>query len=145
MRKVMVFGTFDVLHPGHLFLFEQAKQHGHFLIVIVAHDKTAHKVKGHKTTFNEQKRLNAVLSVPVVDFATLGHLDDVYKVLEEYCPDVVCLGYDQQAFTDRLVTELKKRRLQSRIIRLPAYKPEKFKSSLLKKEGVVKSVVTIFS
>jgi len=141
MKKVMVFGTFDVLHPGHLFLFEQAKRHGDFLIVVVAHDKTAHKVKGHKTTFKEQKRLNAVLSVPVVNFATLGHLDDVYKVLEEYCPEVVCLGYDQQAFTDRLETELKKRGVHAKIIRLPAFKPEKFKSSLLKNAGVVKPVL----
>ncbi|MBI4016111.1 MAG: adenylyltransferase/cytidyltransferase family protein, partial [Candidatus Aenigmarchaeota archaeon] len=134
MKKVMVFGTFDVLHKGHLFLFLEAKKHGDFLIVIVARDKTTHKVKGHKTTFSEKKRLKAVQSVPEVNFATLGHTDDVYRVLEDYAPNVICLGYDQQAFTDKLEKELKKRKILAEIVRLPPYEPEKFKSTLIKKK-----------
>ncbi len=134
MKKVMVFGTFDVLHKGHLFLFLEAKKHDDFLIVIVACDKTTHKVKGHKTTFSEEKRLKAVQSVPEVNFAALGHTGDVYRVLEEYSPDVICLGYDQQAFTDKLQDELKKRKITAKIIRLPPYNPEEFKSTLIKKK-----------
>ena len=34
MAKVMVFGTFDGVHPGHENFFEQAKQHGDYLIAV---------------------------------------------------------------------------------------------------------------
>ena len=138
MRKIMVFGTFDVVHEGHLFLFEQAKKYGDFLIVVVARDKTVCKVKGRATLFGEQERLKAVASIELVDRAVLGDLRDVYKVVEDFKPDVICLGYDQQAFTDRLETELKRRGVSAVIIRLPAYKEHVFKSSLLKKKKEVK-------
>lgn len=120
-----MFGTFDVLHKGHLFLFQEAKKYGDFLIVIVARDRTAHKVKGLRTTFSEQKRLRAVQSVGEVNFATLGYTDNVYSVLDDFAPDVICLGYDQKAFTDKLEGELAKRKLSTKIVRLPSYKPER--------------------
>ena len=143
--KVMVFGAFDVLHKGHLFLFRQAKKYGDFLIVIVARDRTAHSVKGHRTTFSEQKRLKAVQSVNEVNFATLGYTDNVYRVLDDFAPDVICLGYDQQAFTDKLEAELAKRKLSTKIVRLPSYKPEEFKSTIIKKKTVAVSPVMISS
>lgn len=45
MKKVLAFGTFDGFHRGHLSFLEQAKSHGNYLIVVVARDKTAEKVK----------------------------------------------------------------------------------------------------
>ena len=134
MHKVMVFGTFDVLHKGHIFLFEQAKLYGDFLVVVVARDKTVRRVKGHRTTFSEGQRLKAVQSVHIVNYAVLGDLHDVYKVLEDFSPDTICLGYDQQAFTHELEEELKKRDVPARIIRLPPYKEQVFKSSLIKQQ-----------
>ena len=142
MKKVMVFGTFDVLHLGHLFLFNEAKKYGDVLIVVVARDKTVRILKGHKTTFHEKQRLRAVQSLPIVNVATLGHHRDVYKVLEEYTPDVLCLGYDQRAFTDKLEEELKKRKIQARIIRIAPFKQHEMKSSLIKKR--VKNVNPTF-
>ena len=43
MKKVIVFGTFDILHQGHLDFFRQAKQYGDYLIVAVAHDENVKK------------------------------------------------------------------------------------------------------
>ncbi len=138
--KVMVFGTFDVLHEGHCFLFREAKKHGDTLVVVVARNKTVQKVKGHTPTLDEQTRLQAVSSISEVDHAVLGHLDDVYKVLEEHAPDVICLGYDQRVFTDRLYDEIIKRQLVAKIVRLPPLKETEFKSSLLKQKGVVQPI-----
>lgn len=134
MKKVLVFGTFDILHEGHRFLFKEAKKHGDFLIVVVARDKTVSRVKKRKTVFNEEKRLQAVLGVSDVDYAFLGYVDDVYKVLDDVGPDVICLGYDQSHFVDKLEGELKKRKLKTKIVRLPPFKEHKFKSSLLRKK-----------
>lgn len=135
MKKVMVFGTFDPLHPGHLFLFEQAKKHGDFLIVVVARDKTVRTVKGHETRENEKQRLLAVKNAQGVDLAVLGQIKDVYSVIEEHQPSVICLGYDQQAFTERLPAELEKRKIHAEIVRLPPFKENVYKSSLIKSKS----------
>lgn len=129
----MVFGTFDILHPGHFNFFEQARKHGDYLMVVVARDKTVREVKHHATVHSEEERLHAVQHVPLVDFAVLGNSGDKYSIIEHHQPDVICLGYDQHAFTETLETELKKRALTIPIIRLQPYHEEKYKSSKLKK------------
>ena len=126
----MLFGTFDILHEGHLNLFKQAKNYGDYLIVVVARDSTVEDVKQHKTLYNENQRLTAVQKV--VDLAVLGNKVDKNKVIEEYKPDVICLGYDQKAFTETLESELKKRNLKAKIIRLKPFKEDIFKSSKIK-------------
>jgi len=130
MKRVMLFGTFDILHEGHLNLFKQAKNYGDYLIVVVARDSTVEDVKQHKTLYNENQRLTAVQKV--VDLAVLGNKDDKHKVIEEHKPDVICLGYDQKAFTETLESELKKRNLKAKIIRLKPFKEDIFKSSKIK-------------
>ena len=45
MKKVMVFGTFDGLHEGHLDFFRQAREYGDYLIVAVARDVNVKKIK----------------------------------------------------------------------------------------------------
>ena len=129
----MVFGTFDVLHEGHLNLFEQAKKFGDYLIVVVARDSTVEVVKQHKTLFNENQRLAKVKEAKNVDLAVLGNKDDKYKVIEEHKPEIICLGYDQSSFTDKLQDELIKRKISAKIIRLQPYKEDVFKSSKIKK------------
>ncbi len=131
MKKVLVTGTFDSLHPGHLDLFQQAKTKGGFLIVVIARDKTVRAVKGHRPRNNEQQRLTAVQNLPIVDKAVLGHHADKLKIIVEEQPDIICLGYDQQAFTEHLAAELKKRGLITPVIRLKAFQPGQYKSSIL--------------
>lgn len=126
----MVFGTFDVLHQGHLNFFEQARKHGDYLIAVVARDSTVESVKQHKTMFDENKRLLAVQKV--VDLAVLGNKEDKYKVIEDHKPDVICLGYDQNYFTEKLSEELPKRKISAKIVRLLPYKEDVFKSSKIK-------------
>lgn len=130
-KIVLVFGTFDGLHEGHKNMFEQAKKLGSKLVVVVARDETVDKVKGRFPRIREQERMQEVIANAFVDEARLGHKGDKYKVIEETNPDVICLGYDQRSFTDELGAELEKRGLKPSIVRLEAYKPEKYKSSLI--------------
>jgi FAD synthetase len=57
MRKVLAFGTFDILHPGHEHALTEARGLGDHLTVIIARDTTVEKVKNKKPLFDEQTRL----------------------------------------------------------------------------------------
>ncbi len=138
--KVLVFGTFDGLHEGHKDFFRQAKEYGDTLVVVVGRDSTIVKTKGRPPKFNEQERLKAVQESGLVNEARLGNQAppgeklDPYKVVEEIKPDIICLGYDQTFFADKLAEELPKRGLgHIKIERLQAFKPEIYKSSILNK------------
>lgn len=132
MKKVLVFGTFDGLHPGHLNFFEQAKKRGDYLIVVVARDATVEKVKNHKPVFSEKERLKMVEGCELVDEARLGYGEDPYEVVREIKPDVICLGYDQESFTKDLPKEIKKSGLKTKIFRMKPYHPEKYHSTILR-------------
>lgn len=129
-----MFGTFDGVHEGHRYLFREAKKHGDRLCVVVALDATVRQVKGRDPRFGEQERLRDVAAQAGVDEALLGNPGDKYAVIEQVRPDVICLGYDQRVFADRLEEELAARNLSVRIVRLEAFHPEKYKSSLLHKK-----------
>jgi len=131
--RVLVFGTYDVLHPGHRDFFRQARALGDELMVVIARDQTVLEVKGRAPQHTETERLAAVEACPEVKQAYLGRLGDKYAIIEERQPDIIALGYDQGHFADRLPEELAKRGLQVKIVRLKAYKPELYKSSLLQR------------
>jgi FAD synthetase len=80
-KTVMVFGTFDRIHPGHLNFFQQARQYGDHLIVIIARDRTAQRVKGRRPLNSENDRRKMVAALNFVDRAVLGHPTDQMKVI----------------------------------------------------------------
>ena len=131
MQTVLCFGTFDGLHLGHEDYFRQAKEYGGHLTVIVARDETVNAVKGRLPRATQDVRLQAVKAHPLVDEARLGLPGDKYQVIEEVKPDVIVLGYDQQAFTDTLEDTLRARGLSCKVVRAKAYKPDIYKSSKL--------------
>ena len=126
----MIFGTFDILHKGHLNLFDQARKHGDFLIAVIARDRTVVKVKNREPKHNEKERLENISEH--VDKAVLGNLKDKFSAIKKYKPDVICLGYDQVAFTENIENKLKELKLKTKVTRLKAHKPYLYKSSLLR-------------
>lgn len=126
MARVMVFGTFDILHPGHLNYFKQALKFGDDLVVVVARDKVSEKLKGRKLRNNEKKRLCQVKKV--ADKAVLGFVKDKFKVIKKYKPDIVCFGYDQKVDPE-LLEKIRKKGIK--IKRAKGYKVRKYKSSLM--------------
>ena len=132
MKRVLVFGSFDLLHKGHLYFFNEARKLGDELWVVVARDKTIQELKKHKPIFSEKERINQIQKIPFVTRAVLGNRNDKYKIIEEIKPDIIALGYDQRFFVDDLHNELTKRNLKIKIIKLKPYKPHVYKSSLLK-------------
>jgi FAD synthetase len=135
MGKVLVFGTFDIFHEGHMDFLRQAGKHGDFLRVVVARDVTVAKVKGRAPRYSEQERAATVQKSGLADEVVLGGLADKYDVVRGYKPDVICLGYDQKFFVGELRKKLDESGLnRTKIVRLEPHKPEIYKSSKLRKE-----------
>ena len=128
----MCFGSFDVLHPGHMYYLKESKNYGDKLVVVVAKDSTIKKIKGKEPKYSERERLEHVRDVQYVDKAVLGYEEDPYEIIEEINPDIICLGYDQDSYSENLAEELKKRGMNPKIYRLKAYKEHIYKSSKLK-------------
>lgn len=133
MTRVMCAGTFDIIHPGHLYYLSEAKKHGDRLIVVVARDETSKKIKGKSPAHSEKERLEAVRTLEIVDEAVLGKQGNMFDIVEEIKPDVICLGYDQKVQKQQLEEELKKRGIKAEVVRIDAYMPHVYKSSKLRK------------
>jgi cytidyltransferase-like protein len=125
-KIVLAFGTFDKFHPGHAYFLTQAKQYGDYLMVVVARDHNVLQVKGHLPKDNEDLRLKTISAFPAVNQARLG-LEDYSKketIILEVKPQIICLGYDQARHFKSPLPNIV-------VIRLEAFHPEKYKSSLL--------------
>ena len=121
MVKVMATGAFDLLHLGHIYFLKEAKKLGNKLAVVVATDSTVRRLK-HEPVNPEEIRLNLIKELKVVDEAYLGHEDDMYEIVEEIKPDIIALGFDQVHDEDKIKSELKKRKIEVKVVRLPEYK-----------------------
>lgn len=133
MKTVLCAGTFDRIHPGHLYYLSEAKKLGDRLVVIVARDSTSQKMKGKAPIHNEMERLEAVRSLSIVDKAVLGKEGNIFEIVIEIKPDVICLGYDQRVSKEELERELSLLGIKAEIFRLPGHKPHIYKSSKMKR------------
>jgi len=122
--RVLIFGTFDHLHPGHLFVFEEARKRGDVTIV-VARDRNVDLIKGRMPNESEGQRMHAVQEAFPDAMVILGEASDFLKPVRELQPDLILLGYDQ-----RMPPGIAEEDLGVPIERLSAYRPEEFKSSL---------------
>jgi FAD synthetase len=122
--KVLVFGTFDRLHPGHEYLLREAGKRGR-LFVIVARDQNVERIKGHKPAQPEDERLAAIQAFAPEADVRLGDATDFLAPVRAIGPDLILLGYDQA-----LPPGVEEKNLPCPSERLEAFKPEHYKSSL---------------
>jgi FAD synthetase len=128
MKKVMVFGTFDILHPGHIFFLRQAKKYGDYLIVCLARRDTVKKVKGHFPHHSEADRRMLLKAVKYADKVVFGSKKNYHHQILLQKPQIIVLGYDQKYFTKKLQEKLAKKGLNVKIIRLRPYKSRQYQS-----------------
>ena len=136
-KKVLVAGVFDLVHPGHLYFLQRAKELGE-VYVVVARDSTVERVKGRRPIVPESQRLEVVRQLKPVDHALLGGEGDLLKVVEEVRPDVILLGPNQPFNESELKEELKRRGLEVEVVRLrEAYRGCRLYSSSMIVEEVL--------
>lgn len=92
--RVMATGVFDLLHPGHLYFLQEARKLGDELVVVVARDQTARRLK-HEPYVPEHLRREMVEALKPVDRAVLGSTTDIYETVVRERPQIIALGHDQ--------------------------------------------------
>ena len=127
MKRIVATGTFDILHPGHVYFLSESRKLGDELWVIVSREKN---VK-HKPlpVVSEEQRLSMIQSLKCVDHAVLGDENDMFKPIREIAPDVITLGYNQYFDDNKLRSDLEKQGIKAEVVRIPAYMGAKFTSS----------------
>ena len=132
--RIMVFGTFDMIHKGHEDFFRQARALAPDprVIVSVGRDESVERIKGQKPRNDEYARLAKMRKFPGVDEAVLGDLYGYMPHILAAKPDIIALGYDQGGeYVEHLEKDLKEVGVSAKIVRLKPYEPEVFKTSKL--------------
>ncbi len=135
IRVVLAGGVFDIIHPGHIYTLNSAKSLGDTLVIVVATDKTATKMKKRTPLHNQEYRKNLVDALSVVDLCIIGEEGDIFKTVEKVKPEIIALGYDQ-AHQEKFITDgCRKLNLNVKIARLQSPNPEISSSEIEKKYG----------
>jgi len=94
--KIFVNGTFDILHPGHMALFEYAKSQGDYLKVAIDTDERIKVNKGFDRPINNQDIRRRMLEcIKFIDEVSLfGTDDELTTTVKEYGPDLMIVGSD---------------------------------------------------
>ena len=119
MVRVMATGVFDLLHPGHVYFLEEAKRLGDELVVVVARDQTARRLK-QEPYVPEHIRREMVEALKPVDRAILGSATDIYQTVVDVRPDIIALGYDQRWNEQEVEAECARRGVPAKVVRLKA-------------------------
>ena len=95
MRKVITYGTFDLLHAGHINLLRRAKELGDYLIVVVSTDEFNWNEKQKKCYFSYEERKKLVEAVRYVDLVIPEeNWDQKISDVKEYHVDTFVMGDD---------------------------------------------------
>ena len=93
MRIVLCHGTFDLLHVGHLKLFESARKLGDRLIVTLTADIHVNKGRG-RPIYSQSERAYAISRIKDVDTVEICHDRTGLPMIEKWQPDVYVKGMD---------------------------------------------------
>jgi len=96
MKTVIVNGTFDILHPGHVRMLNTARSLGDYLIVCIDTDRRVKELKGDKRPINDQNFRRVMLqnlkAVDIVEF--FDSREQLIDLIKLYKPDIMVKGSD---------------------------------------------------
>ena len=134
-KVVLAGGVFDIIHPGHIHTLTAAKALGDVLVVAIATDKTAQKMKKMTPLHDQELRCELVSSLSMVDEAIIGHEEDIFETVKEVKPDIIALGYDQIHQEKFISDGCKRISLDIEIVRLQSPIPKLSSSEIEKRYG----------
>ena len=132
MKKVITYGTFDLLHYGHINLLKRAKQMGDYLVVCLSTDEFNKNSKNKECYFSYEIRKQLLESIRYVDLVIPENnwdqkIDDIkefgintfvigddwkgkFDFLKEYC-EVIYLPRTKERSTTKIKKDLEKNRV----------------------------------
>ncbi len=135
LHVVLAGGVFDIIHPGHISTLNAAKALGDILVVVVATDNTAVKMKKKNPLHSQEQRKELVKSLVMVDICLIGQEDDIFKTVNHVKPQTIVLGYDQ-VHQEKFITEGCKRiNLDATVARLESPIPKSSSSNIKEEYG----------
>ena len=134
-KIVLAGGVFDIIHPGHIHTLNAAKALGGVLVVAIATDKTAKKMKKRSPLHDQELRRELVSCLSMVDKAIVGHEDDIFQTVKEVKPNIIVLGYDQIHQEKFISDGCKRINLNVEIVRLESPVPHLSSSEIEKEYG----------
>ncbi len=131
MPRVLVFGTFDTLHPGHLNVLREAARYGDVTVSLTP-DELCRQYKGHASCHPFATRRQRLLRLKTVhDVIASDTTPGQYRVLKMLRPNVIVLGYDQRQLLPHVKAKMQEFRLPARLVVCRSYRPEVYHSSKL--------------
>lgn len=95
-------GSFDVIHPGYIYMFEEASSKCDYLVVGLHEDPSVERPEKIKPILSVEERKKILTSIRYIDFVvTYQTEDDLIKILKDLKPDVRFLGDD---YKDKKIT-----------------------------------------
>jgi len=95
MKLGFTAGNFDLLHPGYIYTFEEAKKHCDKFIVFLQRDPSLHRKSKYKPVIPLYDRYKALMSIRYIDEVYIYQTEDeLLKLIEFFKPDVRILGED---------------------------------------------------
>ena len=106
MKKIITYGTFDLLHYGHINLLQRAKALGDYLIVALSTDEFNWDCKQKKCYFSYEQRKKLLEAVRYVDLVIPEESWEQKKTdMHEYHVDTFVMGNDWEGKFDFLKDE----------------------------------------
>lgn len=106
MKRIITYGTFDLLHYGHINLLKRAKQLGDYLIVALSTDRFNWEEKGKKTYFSYDVRKHLLESIRYVDLVIPENSWEQKPLdVKLYQADIFVIGDDWKGKFDFLLNE----------------------------------------
>ena len=103
MKRVITYGTFDLLHYGHINLLRRAKQYGDYLIVALSTDEFNSVEKNKKTYFTFEERKKLLEAIRYVDLVIPEeNWEQKITDVKEYHVDTFVIGDDWEGKFDFL-------------------------------------------
>lgn len=106
MKKVITYGTFDLLHYGHINILRRARELGDYLVVVLSSDEFNWNEKGKKCYFTYEQRKAILEAIRYVDLVVPEtNWDQKRSDVHKYDIDVFVMGDDWKGKFDFLEEE----------------------------------------
>ncbi len=135
LKIVLAGGVFDIIHPGHIHTLNEAKKLGDILVVVIATDSTAVRMKKRRPLHNQDQRRLLVDALGIVDAAVVGDDSDIFKTVDLIRPQIIALGYDQAHQERSIIDGCKKINLGVTVARLQSPIPALSSSAIEREYG----------